>query len=119
MTFPDPQFDNRYRVEQQGFWWWVVRAGTGERVLIGAHTKAKAERMAEQLLGAFRDGEFVGHEAAILDFREDAVSNEQLMKFYDVSTIDDLIRAQCHHVEQLQKKMPKARDNFPSPPRFA
>ncbi len=31
----------------------------------------------------------------------------RLMKFYQVTNINDLIKAQCDHVERLQAKIPK------------
>jgi hypothetical protein len=43
----------------------------------------------------------------------------QLMKFYNVETLVDLILAQDRHIEKLQAKLPKARDTEPRNPRAA
>lgn len=46
----------RYYVQQQGFWWWVVRCGTGTRTLFKARTQKSCEEMAQELTTAFHDG---------------------------------------------------------------
>lgn len=35
-----------------------------------------------------------------------AADHQQLMQFYNVSTVDELIAAQSHHIEKLQAKLP-------------
>ena len=40
-----------------------------------------------------------------------------LMRFYNVSSIPDLIDAQAKHIERLQAKLPPTRDAFPRTPR--
>ena len=51
--------------------------------------------------------------------KERAVSPEiaQLMKFYSVETMEDLVAIQARHVERLQAKLPPPRDEFPRVPR--
>ncbi len=43
--------------------------------------------------------------------------NEQLMKFYGVSTTQALIDAQAHHIERLQAKLPATPSLAPTFPR--
>jgi hypothetical protein len=43
----------------------------------------------------------------------------QLMKFYAVSTLEELARIQAKHIERLQEKLPDAPNGQPSKPRFA
>ena len=38
---------------------------------------------------------------------------QQLMKFYQVSTLEHLVLAQSEHIERLQKKLPPLRDERP------
>lgn len=38
---------------------------------------------------------------------------EQLMKFYNVTSLEKLALAQADHVESLQKKLPPIRDEWP------
>lgn len=52
--------------------------------------------------------------ASVLNAELDVLQHEQitdltarLMKFYQVTNINDLIKAQCDHVERLQAKIPK------------
>ena len=52
--------------------------------------------------------------ASVLNAEVDVLQHEQitdltarLMKFYQVTDINDLIKAQCDHVERLQAKVPK------------
>ena len=52
--------------------------------------------------------------ASELNAELDVLQHEQitdltarLMKFYQVTNINDLIKAQCDHVERLQAKIPK------------
>lgn len=33
-----------------------------------------------------------------------------LMRFYSVETLPDLVKAQAHHIEKLQAKLPPIRD---------
>ena len=37
----------------------------------------------------------------------------QLMRFYSVSTLEDLVRIQSQHIERLQAKLPPLRDERP------
>jgi len=54
---PPPQ--HRYRFEREGLYW-VVRAGTGTRVLFKCWRQDTAIRVTTELLTAYLDGEFVG-----------------------------------------------------------
>lgn len=57
------EFDPRYHVKQEGFWW-RVKAANGTRTLLKAATKTGAERLAATLEAEFRTGIFVGQQAA-------------------------------------------------------
>lgn len=61
----DPAHNERYRVSQQGFWWWIVRAGDGTRTVFRSQTKDKALDVAAKLLTEFRTGEWCGWHRAI------------------------------------------------------
>lgn len=60
---PDSDHQSRYYVEQQGFWFWVVKCGTGTRTIFKSRTQIGAIEMAQELQTAFLDGEFVGQKA--------------------------------------------------------
>ena len=58
--------------------------------------------------------------ASVLNAELDVLQHEQitdltarLMKFYQVTDINDLVKAQCDHVERLQAKVPKRDLPFP------
>ena len=55
--------------------------------------------------------------AALLS--SDAKPDEQLCKFYGVTNYPDLVKAQAHHIEKLQSKIPPLRDDQPGKVRFA
>ena len=64
--------------------------------------------------------------ASVLNAELDVLQHEQitdltarLMKFYQVTNINDLIKAQCDHVERLQAKIPKRDISFCQKVRFA
>ena len=44
---------------------------------------------------------------------EGSVDTAQLAKFYGVSSLYQLVSAQCRHIERLQSKMPKTPPLFP------
>lgn len=43
----------------------------------------------------------------------------QLFKFYAVQSMFDLVKAQAHHIEKLQEKLPHLNDEQPRNPRAA
>jgi hypothetical protein len=43
--------------------------------------------------------------------------NAELMRFYNVGTLQDLVKAQAAHVERLQAKLPKTKFQNIRPPR--
>ena len=64
--------------------------------------------------------------ASELNAELDVLQHEQitdltarLMKFYQVTNINDLIKAQCDHVERLQAKIPKRDISICQKVRFA
>jgi hypothetical protein len=40
--------------------------------------------------------------------------HKQLLKFYDVETLGDLVDEQEKHIARLQKQVPPMRDQFPT-----
>ena len=58
--------------------------------------------------GASVDDSHPASSALVLD-----ADNSQLMRFYGVTTLQELIDAQAHHIERLQAKLPPMRDERP------
>lgn len=59
------------------------------------------------------------NKALLLQWRHELTGHATLMRFYSVSTTDDLIRAQALHIERLQSKVPPLVEVPHQPARFA
>lgn len=61
----DPRFNDRYKVVRAGLRW-GIQVGTGTAIYGRFWRKITAERVAALMLTAFRDGEFIGENRALV-----------------------------------------------------